>query len=85
MFPPVLQEVPTLLGAQRVSSLSQESLYNLVHELRQPLSAIESIAHCLELTVPVEQAQTRQYILKLHQLVADASSALSDAVRESRP
>jgi hypothetical protein len=84
MFQPVLQEMPTSLGAQKVSPVSQESFYNLIHDLRQPLSAIESIAYCLELTVPDEQVQARLYISRLHQLIADASSALSMAVaRES--
>lgn len=83
MFSSVLQEMPTSLGAQRVSSVSQESLYNLVHALRQPLSAIESIAYCLELTVPDDQTQARLYISRLHQMIADASSAVSALAREA--
>jgi hypothetical protein len=79
----VPQAMPTSLGAQKVWPVSQDSFYNLIHDLRQPLSAIASIAYCLELTVPVEQVQARLYISSLHQLVADASSALSRAARES--
>ena len=82
-FQPVMPEMPTSLGAQKVLPVSQESFYNLIHALRQPLSAIDSIAYCLELTVPVEQAQARLYISRLHQLVVDATSALSRAARES--
>ena len=83
-FQSVPQEMPTSLGAQKVSSVSQESFYNLIHDLRQPLSAIASVVYCLELTIPPEDAQSRLYISRLEQLVADASSALTSAVRELR-
>lgn len=82
-FQPVLQEMPTSLGAQKVSSVSQESFYDLIHDLRQPLSAIASVVYCLELTIPVEDSQARLYISRLHQLVGQASSALAKAVHES--
>src|SRR5205085_11060000 len=78
-YPSVLHELPTTLGAQKVSSVSQESFYKLIHDLRQPLSAIASLAYCLELTVPAEQTQARLYISRLNQLVADASYTLSSA------
>lgn len=82
-FQSALPEMPTSFGARKVSSVSQESFHNLIHDLRQPLSAIAAIAFCLELTVPVEQAQARLYISRLQKLVVDASSALSNAVCES--
>ena len=82
-FQPVLQEMPTSVGAQRVSSASQEPLYTLIHDLRQPLSAIESIAYCLELMVPAEEAQARLYISRLHQLISEASFTLANAARSA--
>ena len=84
-FESVLQEMPTSLGAQKVSSVSQESFYNLIHDLRQPLSAMASIVYCLELTIPVENSQARLYISRLQQLVSEASFALAGAARESEP
>ena len=80
----LLQEMPMSIGEQRVSSFSQESFYNLVHDLRQPLSAIESLAFCLELVVPPEHEQAQHYISRLRQLVAEASATLAVAVSESR-
>lgn len=76
--------MPTSFGSQQVSPAPGNSLYDLIHELRQPLSAIESIAYYLELTIPVEQIQARRQIARLQQLVMDASLTLSAAVRESR-
>ena len=84
-FESVLQEMPTSLGAEKVSSVSQESFYNLIHDLRQPLSAIASVVYCLELTIPVENSQARLYVSRLQQLVSEASFALASAVRESEP
>lgn len=78
-----LQEMPTPFGPQQVSPATGNSLYNLIHELRQPLSAIESIACYLELIIPVEQVQARRQISRLQQLVMEASTTLSAAVRES--
>jgi hypothetical protein len=80
----VLPESPTSIGISEVPPFSENSLYNLIHELRQPLSAMESIAYYLELTVPVEQVQLRRQISRLQQLVMEASMSLSEAVRESR-
>ena len=71
-------------AATMLPCMSDESFYNLVHDLRQPLSAIESIASYLELTVPPDQAQAHHYISRLHQLVADASGKISTAVSQVR-
>ena len=79
----VLHEMPTSLGAQSLR-VSEDSLINLVHDLRQPLSAIESIAYYLELTIPPDQVQARVYISRLQELVMEASTTLSAAVRDSR-
>ena len=54
------------------------------HDLRQPLSAMESLAYCLELTIPPEHEQARRYITRLQQLVEEASSTIATAVSDSR-
>ncbi len=79
----VLHEMPTSLGAQ-LPRVSEDSLINLAHELRQPLSTIESIAYYLELTLPPDQVQARIYVSRLQQIVMEASAILSSAVRDSR-
>ena len=79
----VLHEMPTSLGAQ-LPRVSADSLINLAHELRQPLSTIESIAYYLELTIPPDQVQARIYISRLQQIVMEASAILSAAVHDSR-
>ena len=78
----VLHEMPTSLGAP-LPRVSEDSLINLAHELRQPLSAIESIAYYLELTIPPDQVQARIYVSRLQQIVMEASAILSTAVRDS--
>lgn len=57
---------------------------NLAHELRQPLSAIEAIAYYLEKTLPAEQMEARQYMMRLQELVETSSTILSDAVNAAR-
>ncbi len=80
----VLHEMPTSLGG-KLPRVSEDSLINLAHDLRQPLSAIESIAYFLDLTIPPDQVQAHIYISHLQQAVLEASSLLSAAVRSSGP
>ena len=79
----VLHEMPTSLGAQ-LPRVSEDALINLAHDLRQPLSTIEAIAYYLELTLPADQVQARNYVSRLQQVVMEASAILSSAVRDSR-
>jgi len=55
---------------------------DFIHDLRQPLSSIEAIAYYLEMTLPAEQLQARQYMRRLQQLVDEASSILQHAAAE---
>jgi nitrogen-specific signal transduction histidine kinase len=55
---------------------SASTIRDLVHELRQPLSSIEAIAYFLEMTLPADQIQARQYMHRLQQLVDQAASIL---------
>ena len=79
---PISSGATAVFAAPMLPRISEQSFYDLVHDLRQPLSAIESIACFLELTVPPEQTQAHHYIARLHQLVADASGKISSAVRK---
>jgi hypothetical protein len=61
-----------------------DSLRELVHELRQPLSSIEAIAYYLEMTLPAGQVQARQHMLDLQRLVEDANAILERSAGKLR-
>ena len=65
-------------------SQSLDVIYNLAHDLRQPLSAIEAIAYYLQRTLPEDQLEARKYLLRLQELVETSSTILSDAVNAAR-
>lgn len=60
-------------------------LTTLTHELRQPLSTIESIAYYLELALPSPDPRIAEQISRLRHLVAQSSHILSDALVLSQP
>lgn len=74
----VLIKSPTYLETTS-TPVRDEVVRNFIHDLRQPLSSIEAIAYYLEMTLPAEQLQARQYMRKLQQLVDDANSILHHA------
>jgi nitrogen-specific signal transduction histidine kinase len=80
----VLIETPQYLEANTAALPVEETLQVLVHELRQPLSSIEAIAYYLEMTLPAEQVQARQYMQRLQELVDQASSVLDSAIPRRR-
>ena len=55
-------------------------IQSMVHEMRQPLSAIEAIAYYLEMTVPADQVETRTLLLRLHDLVQESNAILVQAL-----
>src|SRR5579872_1115683 len=61
------------------SAAAKETIQDLVHELRQPLSSIEAIAYYVEMTLPPELLQARQYMHRLQELVAQADTVLGCA------
>jgi signal transduction histidine kinase len=71
----VLIESPIYLETPSMP-MRDEVVRDFIHDLRQPLSSIEAIAYYLEMTLPPEQLQARQYMRKLQQLVDDANSIL---------
>ncbi len=76
----LLIDSPQYLEAHAEPLPAEETLQVMAHELRQPLSSIEAIAYYLEMTLPAEQSQARQYMRKLQQLVDEASAVLDSAV-----
>ncbi|MBV9404045.1 MAG: hypothetical protein JO211_01790 [Acidobacteriaceae bacterium] len=57
-FPAPRQEASLDCGNMRggqIAGVTPAALNELLHDLRQPLSAIESLAYCLEITAPEER------------------------------
>lgn len=81
---PVLVDRPQYLEAHVAPPPAEDKVRDLVHELRQPLSSIEAIAYYLEMTLPAEQAQARQYMRTIQDLVAQASCTLDSAASPVR-
>jgi len=57
-----------------------EVVRQLTHELRQPLSTMESISYYLTMVVPRHDLRVRQQVDKLQQLVEQMNWVLADAV-----
>lgn len=53
---------------------------HIAHELRQPLSAIESIAYYLEIVLPRTESKARLQVAKLQQQVQEINWILADAL-----
>jgi light-regulated signal transduction histidine kinase (bacteriophytochrome) len=79
----VLIESPTYLEANSMPE-RDEVVRDFIHDMRQPLSSIEAIAYYLEMTLPAEQLQARQYMRRLQQLVYEANTILHDAAVDAR-
>ena len=81
----VLVETPTYLGnPNSVAEAPEDTIRELVHDLRQPLSSIEAIAYYLEMTLPADQFQARQYMRRLQQLVDETSVVLDRAAADCK-
>jgi signal transduction histidine kinase len=77
----VLIESPTYVEATSATA-RDEVVRDFIHDLRQPLSSIEAIAYYLEMTLPAEQLEARQYMRKLQQLVDEANTILHHAAMD---
>lgn len=71
-FPAALQEAS--LGRLEVRPHPITPLEQLIHDLRQPLGVIESLAYCLELTSSDEQVCS--HLRKIQAMVFEADSIL---------
>ena len=58
---------------------------HLAHELRQPLSGIESTVFYLEMVTPKSDPRLLEQFERLHQLIQQASWILEDSVHSMRP
>src|ERR1700693_691269 len=74
--------VPTVAAALDAQSSSPAvDLQTLAHELRQPLSAIESIAYYLNLALPRDSHPARKQARRLQQLVEQSNWILTCALQ----
>ena len=67
------EEELTQFGAQEMVSL-------LTHELRQPLSAMESLSCYLEIVLPPHETKARAQVEKMQELLRQTSWILGDAI-----
>jgi signal transduction histidine kinase len=70
--------------------LKETLLVNLAHELRQPLSTIESIAYYLELSLPQADPRVKEQLTRVRQMVEQSGWMIEDALAiesgvETRP
>jgi signal transduction histidine kinase len=76
----VVTEVETVPAQVRSEFEITEVVRQLSHELRQPLSTMESIAYYLSMVVPGHDLRVRQQVEKLQSLVEQMNWVLADAV-----
>ena len=82
--PQILSGSPLYLQNPALGPAATQAIRELVHELRQPLSAIEAIAYYVEMTMPPDQVQARQQLRRLQELVERAERVLEDAASTIR-
>jgi signal transduction histidine kinase len=70
---------PTLLKEPEAETSPADMLRAIAHEIRQPLSAIESIAYYLSLTLP-ENDKHREQLTRVQQLVEQSNWILSSGL-----
>ncbi len=83
VFSPVPADLPLQNpdGAAESSLDAAEVVRMMAHELRQPLSTIESIAYYLNLVLPRADAGAREQLSRLQGLVDQSNWILSNGVR----
>jgi signal transduction histidine kinase len=57
---------------------------DLIHDLAQPLSAIETGAYCLDFHIDPQNARAQEYLRTIQQQVERANSMLAAATAELR-
>lgn len=79
---------PALAISHRIETLEEPAatrdaaqvVRHLAHELRQPLSTLESLAYYLDIVLPITDIKARQQVEKIQQLVQQANWIVDDAV-----
>ncbi len=80
---PSLGEKISLPGGQPLAAL-EPVLRHLAHDLRQPLSGIESIAYYLEMVLADAEPEIGQHCQRLRRMVQQANWILNDASLAAR-
>jgi signal transduction histidine kinase len=75
-----VQPTAAAVPAQPRSSPAALALQTIAHELRQPLSAIESIAYYLSLVLARDDHRAREQVSRLQQLVEQSNWILSSGL-----
>ncbi len=70
----------TGISSIALPATTPKSLHDIAHELRQPLSAIESIAYYLSLVLPREDPKIQSQLGRLQQLVEQSDWILANGV-----
>jgi signal transduction histidine kinase len=65
-------------------SSSEQVLVDLIHDLAQPLSAIETGAYCLDFHVDPQNRRAQEYLRAIQEQVERANSMLAQAAAEIR-
>ena len=71
---------PHAIDVSNITPEQAELVRHLAHELRQPLSTIESIAFYLQMALPADESKLRPQLNKLTAMVELANWILADAV-----
>jgi signal transduction histidine kinase len=77
--------IPADKPGETASENTAAVVRHIAHELRQPLSSIESIAYYLGIVLPPAQTKARAQVAKLQDLIAQINWILADAVRFLQP
>ena len=62
-------------------SAQADVLANIAHELRQPLSNIETIAYYLSMVLPAGDEKIQAHLARIRELVQESNEILSRSVR----
>jgi signal transduction histidine kinase len=76
-----VQTTAAAVQAQQQSPSPAMALQAIAHELRQPLSAIESIAYYLSLVLPKDDRRAREQVSRLQQLVEQSNWILNSGLQ----
>ena len=60
---------------------SEDVLAHFVHDIRQPLSALEALASFLELITPPDDSRVQEQLRQIHVQIDQADRILTDGVR----
>jgi len=69
-----------LIETQSTEPDAKQVIRHLAHEMRQPLSALESLAYYLDIILPQSEWKARQQIDRIQQLVTQTNWIVDDAI-----